>query len=146
MSITNTQDVRAYFLKNIPKPKTIAVDADHVLFPEAEIVLKELDGITAYSISESCLRPDGTMNQKAFNAKVLIASLCNAVNGEQLLQEADRDELMSGGMSFLQPLAMQAIALSGLDNEAIELAKKNLKPIHLNGSVTPSPTSSDTSA
>lgn len=122
----NDTDLRAYVLANLPRPKCEAVDTDHAIFPEANLQLVEMSANEALDIVAGATRPDGTVNLKAMTANVLMACLKNADTGNSFLQPGDRDALLSPGMSFIQPLALQAMALCGLSATSVEDAKKNL--------------------
>lgn len=118
--------LRQYVLAHLPKPKTQPIDTDHTLFPDANLMLKEMSAGDALDIVGGATRPDGSVNIKAMTASVLMACLCNADTGNAILDMGSRDELLAGGMSFVQPLAMQAMELCGLNDMAIGDAKKNL--------------------
>ena len=121
-------ELREYVLKNLPKPKTEPVDPEHAIFPEGNLQLVELSANDALDIVGSATRPDGSVNVKAMTANILMACLKNADTGNAFLQSGDRDSLLAPGMSFIQPLAMQAMELCGLGANAVTDAKKNLSP------------------
>lgn len=140
MTMTDSE-VRAYVLAHLPKPKTQPIDTDHVLFPDANLILQEMAASDALDLVGAATRPDGTINVKAMTASVLIQCLRNADTGNNFLDQGDRDALLAPGMSFIQPLALEAMSLNGLNDVAIPDAKKNLSPTPSGSSAGLSPTS-----
>jgi hypothetical protein len=117
------RQTREYLLKQAEASnREVAVTS--TVFPDAKLILRELTAKEAIDLSQSCRRPDGTINESALVGKVLIACLRIAETKELVFEPSDRETLLNGGISVWQPIAQQAMELCGLDNNALEDAKK----------------------
>lgn len=122
----NAAEIRALLLER----KLAYKDYEGTLprFPELDglLGLMEIsasDGIKASLIATG---EDGKVDSSLQLASIVIDSLVLRSTKEHIFSETDLEAVAGFGMSILAPIARQTKALSGLDTDALEDAKKNL--------------------
>lgn len=108
-------------------------------FPELDgqlgiLEISASDGIQADQIATG---EDGKVDSSLSLAYMVINALVLRSTKEHIFSVTDLEAVAGFGMSVLAPIARQIRALSNLDSNAVEDAKKNLPPTANSGSPTP---------
>lgn len=110
--------------------------------------LEELDGqlaiqeLTAKDLEEAQIRgkgPDGETKDMLMTAVLIVKSLVSYETKERIFTDDDAGFLAENfGLTVLMPLGIKIREINNISNDALEEAKKNLKPTHGSGQATSS--------
>lgn len=89
------------------------------------IEVRTMTALQRTQILKECTDKDGDIIHTRFQASLLIACCFDPETGEVLFTNEDSDWLMSKSAGPIEKLASAALAVSGLNKEAVKKAEKN---------------------
>lgn len=126
-----TADVRSLILNTPLREETVTIPG----WDGANLLIRELNGKAGADLIAACTDANGKIQQDALVAGIILATLRNADDPNKALvfgyddrdepNPAYRDSLMATGLGRIMECAKRSIKLSGLDETALDNAKKD---------------------
>lgn len=139
----NAQDARALFLNLQLSTTDFTTELPGLAELTGLLAIRELSAKDAVQSEKLSLGRDGKTDDAEMLGAMIVRSLVLRETKERIFQDNDMDAVASLGLSVLTPIATQIKEVSGIDQVAVESAKKNLTPTTSSDSATSSPENSE---
>lgn len=123
----NATEARVLLFKRKLKYEDYELSIPGVPELDGQLGLLELTAAATMQVDKLSKNEDGESEESLQLAGMVAQSLVMRETKERIFSDNDIEAVSGFGLSVLVPLSQRIKAMSGLDEDALELAKKNLK-------------------